>query len=339
MDYGGVIMTDHELVFRQRRRIFEEWRMKRLTWQEVKEKYGFSKKWFYKWRYRYHKHGDEGLRNKPKNKPVSPYVLDWGMKQKILDYVFENPTHGPQRIAMEITPKICAKTVWNVLKSENINTRRKRKYWAEDHGKMVLTKKEKLVRLARHNHIESSSPGELVCMDTFWCNVKSVGKVWQFTACDAYSSFGWAKVYFNRYCDNSCDFFENHVLRSAPQGKIKRVLSDRGTEFYPSNTKSNNHPFAECLKKHGATHSVTKVAHPWTNGYAERLNQTIWQEFYLCRLSKAFTSLEELNRELQDFMRWYNFRRKHTGYKLRERGLVYPYQAFFEVPEKLSVLV
>jgi len=332
-------MNDTELVVRQRKRIMEDWRYRRLTWQEVKEKYGFGKTWFYKWRKRYHREGDAGLCNKPRKKPSMPNALSQDIKLKILDYVFENPTHGPQRISMELGSKVSHHAVWSYLVKENLNTRRKRRFWAEDHGRMVLTTKEKLVRQAKHNHIESHSPGELICMDTFWLNVKSVGRIYQYTACDTYSSFGWARVYLERISENSCDFFENHILKTVPEGKIKRVLSDRGTEFYSCRAKNFDHLFTRCLKKHGAIHSVTKVAHPWTNGYAERLNQTIWQEFYLCRLSKAFTSIEALNEELQDFMRHYNFKRKHTGYKLKDAGLLYPYQAFFDIPEKVPVLV
>ncbi len=332
-------MSDKELVFRTRKRIMEDWRYRRLTWQEVKEKYGYSKAWFYKWRERYHRQGDAGLWNKPKKKPSMPHSLGQDIKLKILDYILENPTHGPQRIAMELDAKISSKGVWNYLKSENLNTRRKRRYWAEDQGKMVLTKKEKLVRQARHNHIESSSPGELLCVDTFWFNIRGVGKLYQYTACDAYSSFGWAKIYKEKISETSVDFVEDHILKTVPEGKIKRILTDQGSEFYSHRAKYVTHHFTDGLTRLGITHSVTKVAHPWTNGYAERLNQTIWQEFYLCRLDRPFSSIDELNRELQEFMRHYNFKRRHTGYKLRQRGLIYPYQAFFEVPEKAAVLV
>lgn len=331
-------MSDKELVFRLRKRIFDDWRSKMLRWYEVKEKYGFSKKWFYKWRARYVKYGAEGLRDKPKKKPSMPHSLGQDIKLKILDYVYESPTHGPGRIAMELGVKVSHQAVWEYLVKENLNTRRKRRYWAQDHGKLVLTKKEKLVRQAKHNHIESSAPGELLCMDTFWFNIRGVGKLWQYTACDSYSSFGWAKVYKEKISENSVSFIQDHILNTVPLRKIKRILTDQGCEFHSPRAKYTIHYFREHLELLGIKHSVTKIAHPWTNGYAERLNQTIWQEFYLCRLSKAFSSIEALNEELQEFMRHYNFIRRHTGYKLRENGFIYPYQAFFDLREKVTVL-
>ena len=134
------------------------------------------------------------------------------------------------------------------------------------------------------------------------------------------------------------DFFINHILNNTPRFKIKRVLTDRGAEFHNWQAKLILPNFTYQLNKHGITHSLTKVQHPWTNGYAERLNQTIWQEFYLCRLSTPFTSLEELNDELQRFMRDYNFKRIHSGYKLVEAGYKFPGHAFFDIREKDKII-
>ena len=47
---GGCRMSDKEIVFSIRKRAFEDWRYRCLTWQEIKAKYGFSKSWFYKFR-------------------------------------------------------------------------------------------------------------------------------------------------------------------------------------------------------------------------------------------------------------------------------------------------
>lgn len=174
-------MDDKEMVFKLRKRIFEDWRLKRLTWQEVKEKYGFSKKWFYKWLGRFLKYGEDGLKDKVRNNTNRPHALSWDQKLRIMDYVYEYPTHGPHRIAAEQIPRIGGRAIWRYLKKENLNTRRKRRFWAEDQGKPTLTVKEKLIRSAKKNHIQSHAPGELISMDSFWLNIKDVGKVWQYT--------------------------------------------------------------------------------------------------------------------------------------------------------------
>jgi len=225
-------MNDADMVFSLRKRIFEDWRLRRLTWQEVKAKYGFSKKWFYKWRERFSRYGDEGLKNEIKKKPLMPHRLTWDQGLKILDYVYDHPTHGPARIRRETRLSRCTKTIWNYLVTENLNTRRKRRLWAEAQGKPVLTEKERHIMQARKNHVEAKEPGELVGMDTFVVGVKGLGKLCQYTACDNYSSYGWAKVYTQRTADNAVDFFVNHIFNNTPAFKIKRILTDQGIEFY-----------------------------------------------------------------------------------------------------------
>ena len=331
-------MNDSDMVFALRKRIFEDWRLKRLTWQEVKAKYGFSKKWFYKWRERFSRYGDAGLENKVKKKPLMPHRLTWDQGLKILDYIYDHPTHGPHRIGREQNPRISGHAVWNYLVKERLNTRRKRRLWAEAQGKSVLTTKEKQHMQAKFNHIEAKEAGELVGMDTFVVCVKGLGKLCQYTACDNYSSYGWAKVYDRKTADNAVDFFVNHIFNNAPAFKIRRVITDQGVEFYSARHKNNYSYFRRMLNRCGVKHTVTKKAHPWTNGYAERLNQTIWQEFYLCMLPKPYTALEQLNEDLQKFMTEYNFKRRHTGYKLKAGGFEFPGHAFFDIREKSNII-
>jgi len=327
-------MSDKEIVFSIRKRAFEDWRYRCLTWQEIKAKYGFSKSWFYKFRARYIQHGDEGLRDLERKASTLPEELSWQERIEILNYVYDNPTHGPDRIRRETKSERCTKTIWNYLSKENLNSRRKRRLWAEAQGKPTLSEKEKQCMEARNRHVESSYPGELVSIDTFFVCVGGLGKIWQYTACDTYSSYGWARVYKDKTADNAVDFFTNHILRNCPEGKIRRVLTDQGVEFYSARHKDIDSYFTTALRWCGVDHTVTKKAHPWTNGYAERLNQTIWQEFYLCRLSRPFNSIEELQKELDKFMVEYNFKRMHSGYKLKAGGFRFPGHAFFDIRER-----
>ena len=330
-------MTNTEIVFNLRKRIFNEWRYKRYNWEEVYVKYGFGKSWFYKWLKRYLKYGEEGLKNKVRSSFDHPQALSTDQQESIMNFIYDSPTYGPKRIADNMPFNVSGPTVWKFLKSKNLNSRRKRLYWAQDNGRAVLTKKQIKCRQAKHNHVESHNPGDLVCIDTFWLNIKHLGKLYQYTACDAFSSYGWAKVYNTMNADTSIDFVKNHMLKNMPEGKLKRILSDRGTEFYSTVSEKYsgpvNHAFTKFLMTNAIIHTLTKTAHPWTNGYAERLNQTIWQEFYLCRLNKPFASIDALNLELKKFMTHYNWRRVHSGYKLTLGGWKFPGHAFFDLNE------
>ena len=332
-------MRDRERVFELRKNLIDDWRYRGLGWREICYKYRVSKRWFYKLRMRYMLQGYEGLRDRVRNNDNRPYRTDWQTRLKILDYVYYNPTHGPARMAYE-DPSIGVSriTIWKVLKEEGLNTRMKRRLWAEAQGRPILTKKEHQILLAKHRHVESHSSGELLSVDTLTVSVANLGRIWQYTGCDTYSSYGFAKVYHEKIQDNSIDFITNHVVNQSRSGKIKRVLTDQGTEFYNARFKDTESTFTIALRAHSIRHSVTKVAHPWTNGYAERLNQTIWQEFYLGRLDKAYTSLEDLNRDLSAYMRYYNFRRVHSGYKLVKEGYRCPGHAFFDTRERNNVV-
>lgn len=334
-----LFMRDIERVFELRKNMIDDWRYRGLDWRELCHKYRVSKRWFYKLRMRYMLQGYEGLKDRVRKNDSWPYKAGWQEKLKLLDYVYYNPTHGPRRIAYE-APSIglSPKTIWRVLKDEGLNTRMKRRLWAEHQGRPILTKKEHQILLAKNRHVESRFAGELVSVDTFNFSVKNMGKLWQYTACDTYSSYGLAKIYRERTADNAIDFIINHVVKRSPPDKIKRVLTDQGSEFYNARFKDTESAFTRALRLYSIRHSITKVAHPWTNGYAERLNQTIWQEFYLCRLDRPYSSLEELNEELESFMRYYNFNRVHSGYKLVAEGYKRPGQAFFDTREREHVI-
>ncbi|MBL7068546.1 MAG: DDE-type integrase/transposase/recombinase [Candidatus Omnitrophica bacterium] len=332
-------MKDRERIFELRKNLIDDWRYRGLSWQEITYKYRVSKRWFYKLRMRFLLEGYEGLRDRVRNNSNRPYRASWQERLKILDYVYYNPTHGPRRIAFE-DPSIglSPTTVWSVLKQEDLNTRAKRRLWAQAQGRRILTKKEKQLILAKNRHIESRSPGELLGIDSFCVSVANLGRVWQYTACDTYSSYGFARVYLEKTSDTAIDFMVNHVLSRSPYGKIRRVLTDQGTEFYNARFKDTESAFSFALRLQSIRHSVTKVAHPWTNGYVERLNQTIWQEFYQCRLDKEYTICDELNKDLDAYMRYYNFKRVHSGYKLVEGGYRFPGHAFFDTREKDKII-
>lgn len=331
-------MRDKDRAFELRKNMIEDWRYRGMHWKDIAYKYRVSKGWFYMLRKRFLEESYDGLRDKVRNNFNRPHRINWEQRLRILSYVYDNPTHGPQRIAYELEPRISPKAVWNTLKREDLNTRRKRRLWAHYQGRPILTQKEKQILLAKDRHVESHAPGELVSVDTFTASVKELGKIWQYTACDTYSSYGWARLYHRKTSDNAVDFFMNHVLGTVPTLKIKRILTDQGTEFYNIKRTGRDSAFTNALKANGIKHTVTKVAHPWTNGYAERLNQTIWQEFYLCRLKNPYASIEALNKELYAFMRYYNFNRRHTGYKLAEGGFEFPGHAFFDVRERNNII-
>jgi transposase InsO family protein len=331
-----------DFAYKLRYLVFKEWLEGTSSVVDLCKRYGMSRKWFYKFKRRFELHGFEGLHDKARSSPIMPHALSLEKRLAILDAIYDKPVRGQKYIQGALYLKgihVSEGAIWNFLSSEDLNTRRKRRLWAAGQGKEgVFTEKERQYMQAKLNHVESKEPGELVSIDTFTVNVKGLGKIWQYTGCDTYSSYGWAKIYRDKTADNSVDYVFNHIVRNCPEGKIKRVLTDQGTEFYCARHKGVDGYFTVALSHGDIVHTVTKAKHPWTNGYAERLNQTIWQEFWLSRLARQFNSIEELQKELDAFMTDYNFKRVHTGYKLKAEGLRFPAHAFYDIRKRQDTI-
>ncbi|RIE17091.1 transposase [Candidatus Cryosericum septentrionale] len=111
--------------------------------------------------------------------------------------------------------------------------------------------------------------------------LKGRGRIYHQVACDCFSSVGAANVYDNKPTKVSPDVVENRLAKKVAPGKIERILTDCGTEDTPWHEEAiPNHEVEKTCNRLGIKHATTKVKHPWTNGYGERLNKTLLDEFY-----------------------------------------------------------
>lgn len=163
--------------------------------------------------------------------------------------------------------------------------------------------------------MQAERPGELVCLDTFYIGkLKGVGKVWQITACDAATSYGVARI-LPALSPAATARFLRDVLRPVVRRAgwtLQRVLTDRGNEFKAA--------FAATCTALGIRQTRIKTRHAWTNGFVERLQQTILSEHWrLVFRRHYFTRRATLERSLRGFLQFYNFERPHHGYRVRGR--------------------
>src|SRR5690242_14017102 len=92
---------------------------------------------------------------------------------------------------------------------------------------------------------------------------------------------------------------------------ILRMLTDRGTEFCG---KAEQHDYELYLAIEDIDHSKTKAHHPQTNGICERFHKTMLDEFYSVAFrKKVYTTIEELQADVDEWMRHYNEERPHSG--------------------------
>ncbi len=318
-------MTSDTQMYEDRRHIFKYYFTNKLTVTKLCKLFNRSRSWFYKWNNRYELYGYEGLWNVIRKPSAMPNRTPLDIEMKIIDVSINNPSRGPVYIVDELSDKgiyVKQSAVYNVLKRHNLNTRKKRLEHLRIRNGVVLNSSDlnRDRQASKHRSLDTRYPGHIVGMDVFYVGtLKGVGRIYQLTGIDTYSSFGWAKLYTDKTALSACDFMM-HVHNNSLDIPINSVLTDNGLEF-TTHHKSKNHSFERLLKELTITHKLTKVRHPWTNGACERLNRTILEEFYQVALrSKIYHTIEELNDDLCNFIEHYNSKRKHHG--KRTKGAV-----------------
>jgi transposase InsO family protein len=289
---------------------------------------GISRSLYYRFKKRHECYGSDGLHPKrTRGRPGRPAQLAAHEERAVIALALAQPAFGPQRISDQLARqglRIAPSTVYRALRRHRLGTRGERLVVLERHSAVragLLTERtrraiEKARPMPSSRHVEAKVPGELVCLDCFYIGkLKGVGKIWQITACDAASSYGLARVFVG---EPTAEVAARFLLRDvAPHftkagWPVQRVLTDRGSEFKGA--------FSEACQELSIRHTRTKPRHAWTNGFVERLQETILHEHWRVEFRRRyFTRLAQLDTSLQGYLRFYNHERTHRGYRTRGR--------------------
>ncbi|MAP24148.1 MAG: hypothetical protein CMM87_01265 [Rickettsiales bacterium] len=102
----------------------------------------------------------------------------------------------------------------------------------------------------------------------------------------------------------------NH-LANAYDVRFVEVLTDNGPEFGPRTSQTKeSHPFERLLTEMGIKHRYTKPYRPQTNGKIERFWRTLNHDLIE---GTYFSSIAEFNKELTDYLVYYNQLRPHQS--------------------------
>jgi len=188
----------------------------------------------------------------------------------------------------------------------------------------------------RERHIESSRPGELLSQDTFYVGrMKGVGRIYLHVVVDTYSSLAFGFLYPSKQAGAAVLVLHNDVLPfyQAQGIPVKAVLTDNGTEF----CGTPEHPYELYLALCDIEHRRTAVRRPQSNGFVERFNRTVNEEFFQrAWRKKLYTSLDELQADLDERLHYYNYERPHQGYRNMGRRPIEILQLFHESVKKES---
>ncbi len=308
---------------------------------------GYSRQQFYEIRRNYQVYGAEGLIDRlPGTRGPHPNRVAEAVEKAVLAHSLHHPTQGPLRVAQELALKgvqVSSTGVRGVWSRHNLLTKHERLLRLE---KTVRERKlelnEEQVRLLerfspefRERHILTKYTGELVAVDTFFVGtLKGVGKVYLQSAIDCHSRYAFGRLYTSKLPvtavhvlnTDALPFFEQHGAT------ITTILSDNGREYCG---RPDHHPYELFLQLEGIEHRTTKVRRPQSNGFVERLHRTLLDEhFRVMGRSKWYERAEEMQTDLDNYLKHYNNKRPHQGRSMNGKT---PYEMFLKglpKPEK-----
>jgi len=291
---------------------------------------GVSRTQFYEYKRRFQTHGIEGLKDLPPIPKSNPLTTTPENVDRILAMSLEHPTWGCNKLCDSLALdgiKISYPTIQNILNKHEMGTRYERLLKLEERSlnqEIELTPAqvawiEKANPCFRERHIESNKPGELLSQDTFYVGVlKGVGRVYLHTVVDTFGSYAFGFLHTTKQPEAALAVIHNDVLPFYQDKglQVEAILTDNGREFCGKDT----HPYELYLELNDIEHRKTQVRRPQTNGFVERFNRTVLDEFFrIAFRKKLYESVEVLQVDLDAWLVHYNTERPHQGYRNRGR--------------------
>jgi len=287
---------------------------------------GVSRDTFYRYRELVDDGGVDALIEKSRRSPNIKNRVEEAVEQAVMAYAIEFPAHGQHRTSNELRKKGVfvsgsgVRSIWLRHDLENFKKRLKALEAKVARDGIQLTD-EQIAALERKKHddeacgeIETAHPGYLGSQDTFYVgNLKGVGRIYQQTYVDTYSKVAHCKLYTTKTPITAADLLNDKVLPfyESHQLPVLRILTDRGTEYCG---KVEHHDYQLYLAINDIDHTKTKAMSPQTNGICERFHKTILNEFYQVTFrKKLYQTLEELQKDLDEWLSYYNNKRTHQG--------------------------
>lgn len=290
---------------------------------------GVSRDTFYRYQELVEDGGIDALIEKTRRKANPKNRVDESTELAVIASAVEQPAFGQHRTSNELRKKGVfvsgsgVRSIW--LRNDLENFKKRLKALEEKVAREgIILSDAQVAALEKKNHddeacgeIETAHPGylgHLGSQDTFYVgNLKGVGRIYQQTFIDTYSKIAFAKLYTTKTPITAADILNDKVLPYFSQHELPmlRILTDRGTEYCG---RVDHHDFQLYMAINDIDHTKTKAMSPQTNGICERFHKTILNEFYQITFrKKLYLTMEDLQKDLDVWMQYYNNDRTHQG--------------------------
>ena len=251
-----------------------------------------NKTTFYNWYRAYSEGGYEALARKPSERKSSWNRINQVDRDKVVEIALEQPELSPRQVAWYITDTfsyyISESSVYRILKANGL--------------------------------ISTPSFRIMSASDSFHDKTTHVNQMWQ-TDFTYFKIFGWGWYYLSTVLDDYSRFIVNWKLCSSMKAEDVKdtldeaiVASDVAVNERPKLLSDNGSCYisielADYLKVQNMKHIRGRPLHPQTQGKIERYHRSMKN---VVKLDNYF-SPEHLERKLNEFVYYYNYKRYHES--------------------------
>lgn len=275
---------------------------------EIAAKFNVSRQTVYRWLAKYQVGGLEALGDESHRPHHVPHQMDGVVEVRLLDLRKRHPLWGPKRLQFElkragIDPLPSHMSIYRALVRAGL-----------------IVKGDRKKVLKTYKRWERGRPMELWQMDvvgSIFLVDGTEAKV--LTGIDDHSRFMVCHGVMARATARPVN--EHFVAALTRWGVPEEILTDNGKVFTGRFGRNDSEVlFDKICRENGINHILTKPASPTTTGKIERWHYTMRREFVSGR---EFTSLPDLQRQLDAWVEEYNAERPH-----QELGMDTPQERF-----------
>lgn len=266
-----------------------------LSVKQTLEQLGVGRSSFYRWYRAYVDHGVDGL-----SPPSNQRRRFWNQipteeRERVVELALAKPELTPRELAWHITDTegwfISESSVYRILKAQDLVT---------SPNYIVLSAHDRFPQPTRRVH-------QLWQTDFTYLRVTGWGWYYLGTVLDDYSRYVIAWRLFTGMSSNDVQELLDEAISATGIDQVQvrhrpRLLSDNGPCYVSKSLR-------EYLAENAIDHTRGKPYHPMTQGKIERYHRTMKN---VIRLQNYYVPWD-LERELEQFVRWYNEERYHES--------------------------